>query len=203
MKSAAIACLLTLFPIVASADYVASEEEEAALRARISRNPPTAATLTAEPYPGSKLDVTCSASQSAPRQPGTMVYCFYTKDAPNKVEAYLAGPGKPAEAVSVFANGDQMVVDENNNVLIDGVTQVTYYVRTSAPVARQQAAPAQATAPQASAAPETHAEASQGTAQAPAADAGKAQGEPSPTEKTDVVEETVDQGKKLKSLLGF
>ncbi|MBP6105378.1 MAG: hypothetical protein V9E93_03415 [Steroidobacteraceae bacterium] len=94
MKAAFIACVLALLPIIAAADNVASEDEEAALRARIAKNPPTAETLKAQPYPGAKLDPVCSAAQSAPRQPKTMVYCFYTRDPIDKVQAHLDGPGQ-------------------------------------------------------------------------------------------------------------
>jgi len=139
MKHAIVACLVTALPMAVHADYVATEEEEAALRASIAKKPPTAETLTAQPYPGSKLDVTCSASQSAPRQPETMVYCFYTRDASEKVEAYVQGPGKPADSVPVFVRRGE-VVDERNTVLIPDVTHVIYYVRT-APAAANGPAP--------------------------------------------------------------
>ncbi len=44
MKAAFVTCVLALLPTIAAADYVATEEEEAAMRTRIAKNPPTAKT---------------------------------------------------------------------------------------------------------------------------------------------------------------
>lgn len=129
MKTACVACVQALLPTLAAADYVATEEEEAAMRTRIAKNPPTAETLSAQPYPGAKLDVVCSASRSAERQPQTMVYCFYTRDPIDKVQAHLDGPGKPDPAVYVRADrGD--VVDAQSRVTISDITKIVYYVNT-------------------------------------------------------------------------
>jgi hypothetical protein len=51
-----------------------------------------------------------------------MVYCLYTKEPLEKVEAYLDKPGKPAEWVSVFA--DKGVVAVNGRVTVADVTKV-------------------------------------------------------------------------------
>lgn len=201
MRSAILACLLAVLPFTVHADKVATQSEEAALRSQIARNPPTAATLSAQPYPGSKLDVTCSADQSAPRQPTVMVYCFYTKDPLDKVKAYLAGPGKPGASVDVFAADGAVVADERNNVIVDGVTRITYYVRSSAPDAPQ---PAAATPPSAPAAAPVAASA---PTPAPSATSPKASAPQTDTAEKDdgseAVEEAVETGKKLKGLLGF
>ena len=107
LSTITIAVVLAL-PIVALGDYVADDSEIAAMKAKILKNPPTAETLTAPPYPGSQLDAECSADQSATNQADPMVYCLYTKDSLDKVKAYLAGPGKPAAWVSVFADTDDV-----------------------------------------------------------------------------------------------
>lgn len=206
MKTAFVACVLALLPILAAADNVATEEEEAALRTRIAKNPPTAETLTAQPYPGAKLDVVCSASQSAPRQPQMMVYCFYTRDPIDKVQAHLDGPGKPDPAVYVRADrGD--VVDAQSRVTISDITKIAYYVNVAAPAAKKPAAAATSSTPTAPtpAAAATPAESAPTPAEpAPAAAppvqdpaAGKQEDEPANVQKA------VEQGKKLKGLLGF
>ena len=139
MKTAFVVCVLALLPTLAAADYVATEEEEAAMRARIAKNPPTAETLTAQPYPGAKLDPVCSAAQSAPRQPQMMVYCFYTRDPIDKVQAHLDGPGKPDPAVYVRADRGN-VVDAQSRVTIADITKIAYYVNVASPTAKQPAA---------------------------------------------------------------
>jgi hypothetical protein len=190
MKAAFVACVLALLPTIAAADYVATEDEEAALRTRIAKNPPTAETLTAQPYPGARLDPVCSAAQSAPRQPRTMVYCFYTRDAIDKVQAHLDGPGKPDPAVYVRA-GQGPVVDAKNNVVISDVTMIEYYVNAAPPVAKQ---------PTAAAAPTPATDAT------PAAAAAQPAQEPTtakPEDGSSNVQKAVEQGKKLKGLLGY
>ena len=114
LSTITIAGVLAL-PIVALGDYVADDSEIAAMKAKILKNPPTAETLTAPPYPGSKLDAECSADQSATNQADPMVYCLYTKDSLDKVKAYLAGPGKPAAWVSVFADTDDVAVQRSGD----------------------------------------------------------------------------------------
>ena len=76
LSTITIAVVLAL-PIVALSDYVADDSEIAAMKAKILKNPPTAETLTAPPYPGSQLDAECSADQSATNQADPMVYCLY------------------------------------------------------------------------------------------------------------------------------
>lgn len=201
MKTAFLASLLAVLPIVAIADTVASQDDEAQIRARVTRNPPTAATLTAEPYPGSRLDVPCTARQSAPRQPETMVYCFYTSDPVEKVKAYLAGPGKPADGVPNFVNGGAVVADEKGIVQLDGVTQILYYVSASTPAAKRPATPAgQSPAP---VAPATGAHATQTASSPAAATAAEPPDEAKQSEGDDKVQDAVEKGRKLKSLLGF
>ena len=199
MKTAFVVCVLALLPTLAAADYVATEEEEAAMRARIAKNPPTAETLTAQPYPGAKLDPVCSAAQSAPRQPQMMVYCFYTRDPIDKVQAHLDGPGKPDPAVYVRADRGN-VVDAQSRVTIADITKIAYYVNVASPAAKQ---PAAATTSSAATTPTpaadaTPAEAAQVVAQ-PAQDPAAEKQEDDPT----TAQKAVEQGKKLKGLLGF
>ena len=125
LSAITVAGVLAL-PIVALGDYVADDSEIAAMKAKILQSPPTAEMLTAPPYPGSTLDAECSADQSATNQADPMVYCLYTKDSLDKVKAYLAGPGKPAAWVSVFADKDDVAV--KGRVTVADVTQVQYYV---------------------------------------------------------------------------
>ena len=194
MKTAFVVCVLALLPTLAAADYVATEEEEAAMRARIAKNPPTAETLTAQPYPGAKLDPVCSAAQSAPRQPQMMVYCFYTRDPIDKVQAHLDGPGKPDPAVYVRADRGN-VVDAQSRVTIADITKIAYYVNVASPAAKQ---PAAATTSSAATTP------------TPAADATPAEAAPvvaqpaqDPAAEKQEDDSTTAQGKKLKGLLGF
>ena len=191
MKAAFVTCVLALLPTIAAADYVATEEEEAAMRTRIAKNPPTAETLTAQPYPGAKLDPVCSAAQSAPRQPNIMVYCFYTRDPIDKVQAHLSGPGKPDPAVYVRADRDS-VVDAQSRVVISDVTMIEYYVNVAPPAAKK---PAAAATPAVDATPAVAAPAAAQPAQEPAA--------AKPEDDSSDVQEAVEQGKKLKGLLGF
>lgn len=191
MKAAFVTCVLALLPTIAAADYVATEEEEAAMRTRIAKNPPTAETLTAQPYPGAKLDPVCSAAQSAPRQPNIMVYCFYTRDPIDKVQAHLSGPGKPDPAVYVRADRDS-VVDAQSRVVISDVTMIEYYVNVAPPAAKK---PAASPTPVVDATPAAAAPAAAQPAQEPAA--------AKPEDDSSDVQEAVEQGKKLKGLLGF
>jgi hypothetical protein len=191
MKTAFVVCVLALLPTLAAADYVATEEEEAAMRTRIAKNPPTAETLTAQPYPGAKLDPVCSAAQSAPRQPNIMVYCFYTRDPIDKVQAHLSGPGKPDPAVYVRADRDS-VVDAQSRVVISDVTMIEYYVNVAPPAAKK---PAASPTPVVDATPAAAAPAAAQPAQEPAA--------AKPEDDSSDVQEAVEQGKKLKGLLGF
>ncbi len=199
MKAAYVICVLALLPAFAAADYVATEEEEAAMRARIAKNPPTAETLTAEPYPGAKLDVVCSASKSAERQPQTMVYCFYTRDPVDQVQAHLRGPGKPDPAVYVRADRDS-VVDAQSTVVISDVTMIEYYVNVAPPAAKQ---PAAAATSAAATSPTPAADATPVVSAPPAAQPTQ---EPNAAKQEDdpaTVQKAVEQGKKLKGLLGF
>ena len=199
MKTAFVVCVLSLLPTLAAAASVATEEQEAAMRARIAKNPPTAETLTAQPYPGAKLDPVCSAAQSAPRQPQMMVYCFYTRDPIDKVQAHLDGPGKPDPAVYVRADRGN-VVDAQSRVTIADITKIAYYVNVASPTAKQPAAAttsAAATTPT-PAADATPAEAAPVVAQPAQDPAAEKQEDDSTT-----AQKAVEQGKKLKGLLGF
>jgi len=199
MKAAFVTCVLALLPTIVAADNVATEDEEAAMRARIAKNPPTAETLTAQPYPGAKLDPVCSAAQSAPRQPRTMVYCFYTGDPIDKVEAHLDGPGKPDPAVYVRANRGPLV-NAQNNVVISDVTMIAYYVNVAPPAAKQPAAAATSTA---AAAPTPAADAAPAAAAPAAAQPAQAPAVAKPEDDDASAEKVIEQGKKLKGLLGF
>jgi hypothetical protein len=197
--SAVTAAGVLALPIAALADYVADDSEIAAMKAKILKNPPTAETLTAPPYPGSQLDAECSADQSATNQADPMVYCLYTRDSLDKVKAYLAGPGKPAAWVSVFADTD--VVAEKGIVKIADVTQVRYFVSAKRKAAAQAAAANPPTAPAAPAAaapsPATTTEGTASTANAaePAAPADK-------SDATPTAEKAVETVNKLKGLFG-
>ena len=186
-------------PIAALGDYVADDSEIAAMKARILKSPPTAETLTAPPYPGSQLDAECSADQSASNQADPMVYCLYTRDSLDRVQAYLAGPGKPAAWVSVFAGTD--VVAEKGIVKIADVTQVRYFVSAKRKTAAQAAAANPPPAPTASAAaapsPAAATEGTASTANAaePAAPADKSDASPT-------AEKAVEAVNKLKGLFG-
>ena len=190
---------LLALPIAALADYVADDSEIAAMKAKILKNPPTAETLTAPPYPGSQLDAECSADQSASNQADPMVYCLYTEDSLDKVKAYLAGPGKPAAWVSVFAGTD--VVAEKGIVKIADVTQVRYFVSAKRKAAAQAAAanPPPTPAEAAAAAP-SHTAANGGTAST-----NEATQTAAPAEKSDATpaaEKAVEAVNKLKGLFG-
>jgi hypothetical protein len=188
-------------PVAALGDYVADDSEIAAMKAKIVKSPPTAETLTAPPYPGSQLDAECSADQSASNQADPMVYCLYTRDPLDKVQAYLAGPGKPAAWVSVFAGTD--VVAEKGIVKIADVTQVRYFVsakrRAEAQAAAANPAPAPAPTASAAAAPSpaaaTEGTASSANAAEPAAPAEKSGASPT-------AEKAVEAVNKLKGLFG-
>ena len=198
LSTVTIAVVLAL-PIAALGDYVADDSEIAAMKAKILKNPPTAETLTAPPYPGSQLDAECSADQSATNQADPMVYCLYTKDSLDKVKAYLAGPGKPAAWVSVFADTD--VVAEKGIVKIADVTQVRYFISAKRKAAAQAAAANPPPAPAAPAAkapsPSTTTEGTASTANAaePAAPADK-------NDATPTAEKAVEAVNKLKGLFG-
>ena len=198
LSTVTVACVLAL-PIAALGDYVADDSEIAAMKAKIMKNPPTAETLTAPPYPGSQLDAECSADQSATNQADPMVYCLYTKDSLDKVKAYLAGPGKPAAWVSVFADTD--VVAEKGIVKIADVTQVRYFVSAKRKAAAQAAAanppPAPAAPAAAAPSPATTTEGTASTANAaePTAPADK-------SDATPTAEKAVEAVNKLKGLFG-
>ena len=198
LSTVMVACVLAL-PIAALGDYVADDSEIAAMKAKIVKNPPTAETLTAPPYPGSQLDAECSADQSATNQADPMVYCLYTRDSLDKVKAYLAGPGKPAAWVSVFADTD--VVAEKGIVKIADVTQVRYFVSAKRKAAAQAAAanppPAPAAPAAAAPSPATTTEGTASTANAtePTAPADK-------SDATPTAEKAVEAVNKLKGLFG-
>jgi hypothetical protein len=193
-----VAGLLAL-PGMATADHVADDSEIAAMKAKILKNPPTAETLTAPPYPGSQLDAECSADQSASNQADPMVYCLYTKDSLDQVKTYLAGPGKPAAWVSVYVDKDDVAV--NGRVTVQDVTQVRYYLHTKQKAAAQAAAANPPPAPTASApAAPSAAAATEGTASTanvaePAAPAEKSGAAPT-------AEKAVEAVNKLKGLFG-
>lgn len=108
------------------ADYVASPEEIRALRAKLAKSPPQPADYAAQPYPGAKFDAECSAEATAPRLPDAAVYCFYTLDPVDKVQAYLEAAGKPRNGgVHVTVGEDVLAVD--GNVKIDKVTMIKYW----------------------------------------------------------------------------
>jgi hypothetical protein len=176
---------------------VADDGEIAAMKAKILKNPPTAETLTAPPYPGSQLDAECSADQSASNQADPMVYCLYTKDSLDKVKAYLAGPGKPAAWVSVFADTDD--VAEKGIVKIADVTQVRYFVSAKRKAEAQAAAANPPPAAAATAAP-SPATANEGTASTTAATQPAAPAEKS--DATPAAEKAVEAVNKLKGLFG-
>ena len=198
LSTITIAVVLAL-PIVALGDYVADDSEIAAMKAKILKNPPTAETLTAPPYPGSQLDAECSADQSATNQADPMVYCLYTRDSLDKVKAYLAGPGKPAAWVSVFADTD--VVAEKGIVKIADVTQVRYFISAKRKAAAQAAAahppPAPAAPPAAVPSPATTTQGTASTENAaePAAPADK-------SDATPTADKAVEAVNKLKGLFG-
>jgi hypothetical protein len=197
--SAVMAAGVLALPIAALADYVADDSEIAAMKAKILKNPPTAETLTAQPYPGSQLDAECSADQSASNQADPMVYCLYTKDSLDKVKAYLAGPGKPAAWVSVFADKDDVAV--RGQVTVADVTQVRYFISAKRKAAAQAAAANPPTAPAAA----TAAAPSPTTPNAGTASAAEATQPASPAEKSDATptaEKAVEAVNKLKGLFG-
>ena len=156
--STAFAACLIAAP-VAHADHVADKQEIAAMKAKILKNPPTAETLAAPPYPGAKLDANCSADFSATNQAEPMVYCYYTHDAVEQVKAYLGGAGKPGKGVWTYVDRDDVV--ENGYVRIADVTFIKYYVsakekaKPDPPAAPVAAAPANSVTPASPAAPAT------------------------------------------------
>jgi hypothetical protein len=131
-----------------------------------------------------------------------MVYCLYTKDSLDQVEAYLAGPGKPAAGVNVFPGRGDVAV--NGNVTVPDVTVVRYYINPKhIEAAAQRAANPPAPPAQPAAAPATAAAAST----TPAADAKPAAtnspaAEPQDDDGSAVVKDAVDTAKKLKGLFG-
>jgi len=198
LSAIAVTGVLAL-PVGALGDYVAGDSEIAAMKAKIVKSPPTAETLTAPPYPGSQLDAECSADQSASNQADPMVYCLYTRDSLDRVQAYLAGPGKPAAWVSVFAGTD--VVAEKGIVKIADVTQVRYFVSAKRRAEAQAAAANPAPAPTASAAAApSPAAATEGTASTANAAEPAAPAEKSGTSPT--AEKAVEAVNKLKGLFG-
>jgi hypothetical protein len=191
--------LLFALPIVARGDYVADDSEIAAMKAKILKNPPTAETLTAPPYPGSQLDAECSADQSASNQSDPMVYCLYTRDSLEKVKAYLAGPGKPASWVFAIADKDDVAV--KGQVTIADVTQVRYFVSAKKKAAAQAAAsnpPATAASP-AAVAPEPAASPSPA---ASTADTTEPAAAPEKSDASDTAGKALETVNKLKGLFG-
>ncbi len=172
----------------ARADYVADEHEIAAMKARILKNPPTAAILSAEPYPGAKLDADCSADQSATNQSDPMVYCLYTRDSEDQVKAFLAGAGKPVDGVFAVVSRDN-VVNAKGYVVVADVTQIRYFVSEKRKAEARQKAAAQAAAPAAPAA---------ASAAAPAAEAAPATAGAAPAGSTADAPAAEPPGKKKK-----
>lgn len=158
---------------VARADYVADDQEIAAMKAKILKSPPTAATLSAEPYPGAKLDADCSADQSATNQADPMVYCLYTRDSEDQVKAFLAGAGKPVDGVSAIVSRGE-VVNAQGYVVVADVTQIRYFVSEKRKAAARQKAAAEASAPATTAAAAPAPAPAPAAASAPAADAAAA-----------------------------
>ena len=114
----------------APADNVASPEEVRALRAKLAKSPPKPADYAAQPYPGATFDAGCSAEHTAPRLPDSAVYCFYTRDPVDKVQAFVKGAGKPRNGgVHVIVSEDDVVVD--GIVKISDVTMITYWTTPS------------------------------------------------------------------------
>jgi hypothetical protein len=131
-----------------------------------------------------------------------MVYCFYSKDPLEKVEAYVKGPGKPGGTVVAFV-GRSDVVDEHNTVVISDVARVMYYVN-----ARPAAANAQSAAP--TTAPPATADSAASGSSAPQgpADPTRAQPTQAPEQdaqdgESDTTRKAIETGKKLKGLLGI
>jgi len=197
LSTITIAGVLAL-PGVALADYVADDSEIAAMQAKILKNPPTAETLTAPPYPGSQLDAECSADQSATHKADPMVYCLYTKEPLEKVKAYLAGPGKPAAWVSLFADRGDVTV--KGRVTIPDVTEVRYFVSEKRKAEAQAAAANPPPAPAASAAAATSPASAEGTAST--ADASQPAAPAETSDATPTAEKAVEAVNKLKGLFG-
>jgi len=125
---AALAVVVVAPP--APADNVASPEEVRALRAKLAKSPPKPADYAAQPYPGATFDADCSAEHTAPRLPDAAVYCFYTRDPIDKVQAFVKGAGKPHNGgVSVIVSEDDVVAD--GIVKISNVTMITYWTSRS------------------------------------------------------------------------
>ena len=125
---AALAAVVVASP--APADNVASPEEIRALRAKLAKSPPKPADYAAQPYPGATFDAGCSAEHTAPRLPDSAVYCFYTRDPVDKVQAFVKGAGKPRNGgVHVIVSEDDVVVD--GIVKISDVTMITYWTTPS------------------------------------------------------------------------
>jgi hypothetical protein len=197
LSTITIAGVLAL-PGVALADYVADDSEIAAMQAKILKNPPTAETLTAPPYPGSQLDAECSADQSATHKADPMVYCLYTKEPLEKVKAYLAGPGNPAAWVSLFADRGDVTV--KGRVTIPDVTEVRYFVSEKRKAEAQAAAANPPPAPAASAAAATSPASAEGTAST--ADASQPAAPAETSDATPTAEKAVEAVNKLKGLFG-
>lgn len=114
----------------APADNVASPEEIRALRAKLAKSPPKPVDYAAQPYPGATFDAACSAEHTAPRLPDSAVYCFYTRDPVDKVQAFVKGAGKPRNGgVHVIVGEEDVVVD--GIVKISDVTMITYWTTPS------------------------------------------------------------------------
>jgi hypothetical protein len=130
MRWVLIALTAVLAAPPAPADNVASPEEVRALRAKLAKSPPRPADYAAQPYPGATFDAECSAEHTAPRLPDSAVYCFYTRDPVDKVQAFVQGAGKPSnDGVNVIVEEDAVVVD--GIVKIDKVTMITYWTTPS------------------------------------------------------------------------
>ncbi|MDH4165473.1 MAG: hypothetical protein OEV90_03575 [Gammaproteobacteria bacterium] len=114
----------------ACADNVVSPGEVRALRAKLAKSPPKPTDYAAQPYPGATFDAGCSAEHTAPRLPDSAVYCIYTRDPVDKVQAFVKGAGKPRNGgVNVIVGEDDVVVD--GIVKIAGVTMITYWTTPS------------------------------------------------------------------------
>jgi hypothetical protein len=120
----ALAVAATTLP--AHADGGATPEQVRAVKASLAKSPPKPDDYAAQPYPGAMLDADCSAFATASRQPQVTVYCYYSRDPLQKVQAFVSGPGKPRHGVTATVEKANVAVD--GRVTIPEVTRITYWV---------------------------------------------------------------------------
>jgi hypothetical protein len=200
-----LAVALAGLPLLARADHVADDDEVGSMKARILKNPPTAETLAAQPYPGAKLDIECSASQSAENGGDPMVYCLYTKDPLDKVNAHLAGPGKPGPGVWATADTAD-VANAQHYVIVSDVSEIRYFVNAKKKAEAQQAAaspaPAVATAAPAQSEPAAGTSAAAGDGAPPASPETEKKKKKKHKDGADAASEAADAVNSLKGLFG-